>query len=186
MFITPLLQQKPLDELRAVSRYLDQQRNVQDRARLFAWLASRDFGAQLLQGRAPSTKPRSSRAVATNLHTYVSGELSYLIQSGAADRTPSEVATGEEPNGSDIKDAAALKQTWQAVLDDLRQQLDPAEYATWLEPSSLVALTPDQAIIGTPHIFARDTVQQRYQTELAVALSQTYGRPLDVQIVIGT
>ena len=43
--VEDVLIQKPLPELQAVSRYLNSQRNVQVRPRLFAWLASRDFGA---------------------------------------------------------------------------------------------------------------------------------------------
>ena len=56
------LQQKPLAELRAVSRYLDHQTNIQCRPGLFVWLARHDFGAQLLAGqhqRAARSCPRA-------------------------------------------------------------------------------------------------------------------------------
>lgn len=78
-FLAAMLFQKPLDELKAVSTYLNRQRHVEDRPKLFAWLVSRGFGAQLLSG-MHQRRRRQPSAQATDSQKYLSGELAYLIQ----------------------------------------------------------------------------------------------------------
>ncbi len=77
--LAPHLRQLDWAELHAIQRYLNQQRNVQDRPRLFAWLATHGFGAQLLQGTPQRDRRRRTRHATDDPLRYVSGPLGTLI-----------------------------------------------------------------------------------------------------------
>jgi hypothetical protein len=194
-YLAPLLQQTPIDELRAVSRYLDQQPNVRDRARLFASLVMRGFGALLLSGRAQRPAQPTQRggrppqtAQRPNDHLkYVSGALAPYIQSGTnqAESTPALSEAGPRPTEQVAPPSAPLTQTWQQALDSLRQALPASEIQTWFSDAALVDLDDTRAVIGVPNIFARDKLTNDYQAQIAQALHASYGRSVPVQIEIG-
>jgi hypothetical protein len=187
-FLAPTLYQKSIDELRAVSAYLNQQRNVEDRAKLFAWLVSRDFGAQLLSGKHQRRRQQRPMA-ATDGQKYLSGELAYLIQGAHVVQAEPTCTPPDDPAPSASAQAepldATLTQTWQQVLHCLRQALPAQEFLTWFSDAALVHLTPERAVVGVPNIFARDTLTQCYQAQIAQALHARCGRYVPVQIELG-
>lgn len=78
------------------------------------------------------------------------------------------------------------KQIWQAALGDLQLQLSRSEYDTWIKETTLVDLEDNQAIIGTPNIFAREKLEGRYVTPICNTLHTILGYPVQIQVVIGT
>ncbi|HEX6287897.1 MAG TPA: DnaA N-terminal domain-containing protein [Herpetosiphonaceae bacterium] len=187
-FLAPMLSQKSLDELRAVSTYLNHQRNVVDRPKLFAWLVSRDFGAQLLSGKHTRRRKQRPQPPADG-QTYLSGELAYLIQgwSAAQEDAPPDAQPVPAPSASQDGGAppSTLTETWQQVLDRLRQALPASEFVTWFQDAALVDLTTERAVVGVPNIFARETLTQCYQAQIAQALYASCGRAVPVQIELG-
>ena len=99
---------------------------------------------------------------------------------GAEDRR--QPATAPPP----ITPDSELMTRWQQALDQLRQQLERQAYETWIAPNQLLIVEDDLAILGTPNIFVRQEVEHHYTAELEAALSQSYGRPMTLQAVIGT
>jgi len=90
------LEHKQVEELQAVSRYLDKQRNLRCRPGLFVWLARQEFGAQLLRGRHSlehcNTQPRrtAERAVADAGHMKL-----HSLWQDVLDRLQPEVPTDD-------------------------------------------------------------------------------------------
>ncbi|HEY0739305.1 MAG TPA: DnaA N-terminal domain-containing protein [Herpetosiphonaceae bacterium] len=194
-YLAPQLQQHPIEELRAVSRYLDQQHNVRDRARLFAALAVGGFGALLLAGRAPQrptqAKHRSGRpappqgARADDYLKYVSGALAPYIQGGSA---PPESAAAPADPGPQVVQAeppSPITQTWQQVLDLVRPTVTEGEFRTWFAEAQLLQFDDGLAVVGVSNIFARDKLATCYQAQIAQALAAHCGRPVQVQIELG-
>lgn len=74
---------------------------------------------------------------------------------------------------------------WRSVLDRARQIIPSSEYLTWLEPTVLLDLTVDRAVVGTANIFAREHVDTEHRALLTDLLTAELGRPLQLDIVIG-
>lgn len=84
-------------------------------------------------------------------------------QAAPADAPPTSL-----PNDSAQQPSA--DPLWSRVLDQLRPQFPASEFATWLAPTALVQLDGGTAVIAVEHIFARDTLETRYQAALTTAL----------------
>jgi hypothetical protein len=194
-YVAPQIQHIPLDELRAVSRYLDQQHNVRDRARLFATLAVSGFGALLLSGQAQRPAPAAQKAgrppkagQRPDDHLkYLAGPLAPYIKGGPpqADPAPAVSEPGPSPTDHAAPPSATLAQTWQQALDTLRQALPAREFQTWFDQTALMDLDDARAIVGVPNTFARETLTRCYQAQIAQALHASCGRSVPVQIEIG-
>lgn len=78
------------------------------------------------------------------------------------------------------------RQIWQAALGDLQLQLPRTEFDTWIKETMLVDLEDNQAIVGTPNIFAREKLEGRYVAPIRDTLNTILGYPVQVQVVIGT
>ncbi len=78
------------------------------------------------------------------------------------------------------------RQIWQAALGDLQLQLPRTEFDTWIKETMLVDLEDNQAIVGTPNIFAREKLEGRYVAPIQDTLNTILGYPVQVQVVIGT
>ena len=191
-YLAPMLQQTPADELRAVSRYLDQQHNVRDRARLFASLAAGGFGALLLSGQAQRPPQKSRRPAAAAQRPddhlkYVSGALAPYIKGGPVQGDPAPALSDPGPSLTDQAQppSATLTQIWQQALEHLRLALPASEVATWFNDAALLDLDNERAVVGVPNIFARETLTRCYQAQIAQALHVSCGRSVPVHIVIG-
>ena len=192
-YLAPVLRQQPAAELTAISQYLDTQHNVRDRAKLFAALACRDCGAQLLAGRkqqAPQRRVKHPIPARSDDHLkYISGSLAPYIQGGGAPLAESVPATSgtsaqsglahTEPSGT------AEAHVWQQIHDHLRQALPASEFMTWFDQAVLLDLDSQRAVIGTPNTFVREYVEAHYQDCLVAAFQARYGPGVRVQVVIG-
>ena len=79
---------------------------------------------------------------------------------------------------------AMTAQIWHAVLARLRQQLPPPVCATWLQPTALLALSDELAVVGAPNVFVRDELDQRYREAIVTALVDELGRQVSLEFVI--
>ncbi len=173
--LAPLIQQKTVPELQAISGYLSRQPNVRHRPRLFAWLASRDFGAQLLHGRSCQAHTAAR----------VKGQVAVPPRSSSAPIHPPGAGTTLEPDPV-CATPTANQALWHAVLTTVQRDVAPVEFATWLEPTVLLEVDAEQqtVVIGTPNVFARDAVQQRYQALLTETLSAQVQQAYTIEVVI--
>ncbi len=174
-FLTPLIQQKPVPELQAISGYLSRQPNVRHRPRLFAWLASRDFGAQLLHGRSCHRR--------TDVR--VKGQAAVTPPSSSAPMPLSRAGTMLASN-SVCATPTGHQALWQVVLTTVQCDVTPVEFATWLEPTVLLDVDEERqtVVVGTPNVFARDAVQQRYQALLTATLAVQLQQAYTLEVVI--
>ena len=81
---------------------------------------------------------------------------------------------------------ADLTPKWQQALDLLKLQLPPDKYVTWIQSNNLLLVEKQVAIVGAPNVFVRQEVELHYSKQIAAVLSELYGRPLEVEVVIGT
>ncbi|MDP9314307.1 MAG: hypothetical protein M3R24_26075 [Chloroflexota bacterium] len=60
------------------------------------------------------------------------------------------------------------------------------EFATWLEPTVLLEVDAERqtVVVGTPNVFARDAVQQRYQALLTATLAVQLQQAYTLEVVI--
>lgn len=73
---------------------------------------------------------------------------------------------------------------WQIALDQLRQHLPYSEFETWIKETSLIQVAEQQAIVGTPNIFARDKLTEIYAPLIADTLHTLLGFPVQVAVVL--
>lgn len=96
---------------------------------------------------------------------------------------PARIAAPVAPTG--LKSTVDThEEVWRAVLRELEHQLPRHELETWFESTALLDLDDAQAIIGVPHIFARDQLAHSYQPLLQRSLRGVVGRPVEVCVVI--
>lgn len=89
------------------------------------------------------------------------------------------------PQGADPPTQAGRSDgLWARVLDQLRPQVPPGEFTTWLEPTALLDLDEQRAVIAVGHVFAHDTLQRQYAAVLSTALQAIVGQPVAIEIVI--
>lgn len=161
------LQEHPLAEVEQVVRYVARCRSTDDPRRpgLIVHLIRRGFGSRRRRRQHAPADP----------HTI-----------------PREAAPGAEgrrqpsPAPPPIAPDTEIMARWRQALDQLKQQLERQAYETWIAPNQLLVVEDDLAILGTPNIFVRQEVEHHYTAELEAALSQSYGRPMTLQAVIGT
>jgi hypothetical protein len=79
-----------------------------------------------------------------------------------------------------------LDQLWQHVLAQLAPTVDALAYQTWLATSRLLLLDDSVAVVGVPTVFARDEIDQTYAGQLQAGLRQQCGRPIVLQVIIGS
>ncbi len=185
--LAPRLQHLNWNELHAVQSYLNHQRNVRDRPRLFAWLATHRFGAQLLQGEQRRQRNRGAPPAASDHLRYVTGPLAPLIQGHA----PDDASPGQQPAPMPLRalpgppGAAPPPELWSAVLATLRETCPAPEWTTWLAPTALLELTDTTAVVGTPNVFVRDMVRDQYRALLEATVQACLGQVHSVEVVIG-
>ncbi|HEX6287915.1 MAG TPA: DnaA N-terminal domain-containing protein [Herpetosiphonaceae bacterium] len=93
-------------------------------------------------------------------------------------------AADQQPQAAGSKQAEQPQQVWHVALDSLRKHLPYSEFETWIRETSLVQLEDQQAIVGTPNIFARDKLQESYAPLIADTLHTLLGFPVQVAVVL--
>lgn len=187
---TPKLLLYPVEELHAVSAYLDTQRNVEDRPKLFAWLVLRDFGRKLLTGahearqtNGTPDKQRRSKAPlqADDPRRASSGSCRDLVHDWQEEERNGQPTTSTSENDHGHTENTQL---WQQVMDRLQTML-PGDALIWFAETEVLELTDERAVIGTPTCIERDTLRTAYQEAIREAFQLVTGQPRRVQIEIG-
>lgn len=187
---TPKLFQYPVEELQAVSTYLDTQRNIEDRPKLFAWLVLRDFGRKLRTGeheaapaRCTPDQQRRSKAKlrADDPMRYINGAARDLVQGWRAEDQTIPPATSTSDR--DLHHARNM-QLWQEVRERLQAML-PSDALSWFTETELLELTEGRVVIGTPTCIERDKLRAEYQEAIRQAFHLVTMQPLQVQIELG-
>jgi len=93
--------------------------------------------------------------------------------------------SGGDPLTPRVRNADLIPK-WQQALDLLKLQLPPDIYVTWIQSNTLLLVEDQVAVVGVPNIFVRQEVELHYSKQIAAVLSELYGRPLEVELVIGT
>lgn len=193
---------RPHDELRAVQQYLDDQHNVRDRPGLFVWLNERDFGAQLLEGRAHAASKRQStlappQAAARRrraprkqspLHTdrpdrdYQCGACGHISAYLGID-DPFCDACGVHPGDELGKNDGLLPDPalWTTILNQLR--VDHMHHQEWLA-TAMIAQYEEFVVLACPHKRVRDTIRMWYLDQINAIASEVLGRPVTVDLTV--
>ena len=79
-----------------------------------------------------------------------------------------------------------LDPVWQQALTVLQAQLAADSFTTWIQPSRLLLLEGETAVLGTPNVFVRDELAAHYRTLVEATVGQVLGRPITLELVIGT
>lgn len=138
------------------------QAEIKDRA---AWLA---WGIR--SGRMPHDHPKLPP-----------GHLLNQRSAASAQSPLSMTTTAHESIG---QPASAQPDIWQRALNQLQQQLPYGEFETWIKATSLIQVAEQQAIVGTPNIFARDKLAETYAPLIAETLHTLLGFPVQVAVVL--
>ena len=64
---------------------------------------------------------------------------------------------------------------WQAVLAQLRGQMSPATFDTWMRPTVGLDLSGDTLVIGVPSSYAEDWITQRLNGALTATIAAELG-----------
>jgi|GEM_PF-5881000 len=199
------LQHYAQEEAEACVRFALQQRNILDPAAFAVSLLRQNIGGQLLQ-RPARFVTRNRKDVPTTpltedtAHHYYFCAHGRLRGTGCIDCQP---APANMPIGSEQMDdagscnkmhASAITDThtstshlqlkWQRVKDTLRSLCSAGEYVTWLQPTVLLQLDNERAVIGTSNVFAREHIATHYADVIARALSMDGQQPRTIEVVI--
>jgi chromosomal replication initiation ATPase DnaA len=72
--------------------------------------------------------------------------------------------------------------TWEQVIAHLH--LNDEERRTWLDPTMLVRLDDQRAVVAVPSVFIRRAIEHRYRTDLEEALSALLHRSVRVEVLV--
>ena len=168
----------PLAQVDAVIRYVAQCRTRDDPRRpgLIVHLLRRGFAL-----RPHRRRPATSCAARARRHAGVDP----IATPGAA-AAAAGVSAHQGPGSATEPRDTTLGPLWQQADAHLAAQLDPEAFETWIAPSRLLAVEGDTAVLGTPNVFVRDMIATHYRPVVEGALRVVFGRPLVLELVIGT
>ncbi len=94
-------------------------------------------------------------------------------------------ARGQQVSDSTgIDDSIAAAQLWQAVLAELRGQLNRTAYDNYFAQTTLQAVDDEQATVSAPNAFTATTLQSRYASPVERAIQGITGQRLRVEFVV--
>jgi chromosomal replication initiator protein len=73
---------------------------------------------------------------------------------------------------------------WDRVQDRLREQIPVRSFETWIRPLNLLALENEEVVLGAPHAFLIDWVEEHFRGELETAFSIELGRSVRIALSI--
>ncbi|MBA3946787.1 MAG: hypothetical protein H0X37_19775, partial [Herpetosiphonaceae bacterium] len=131
--------------------------------------------------------PASLLHVAAATWTMISG-----LRTKAADRLntvpllpdPETPTVAVVPGNEPLSTSSSLQQTWQIIQAELAGRVSSSDWETWLKPNKLLELDGEIVVLGTPNIFVRQEVEQRYAGLVQQACEQTLGYPVQLLVVI--
>jgi chromosomal replication initiator protein len=94
-------------------------------------------------------------------------------------------ARGQQVSDSTgIDDSIAAAQLWQAVLAELRGQLNRTAWDNYFAQTTLQAVDEEQATVSAPNAFTATTLQSRYASPVERAIQSITGQRLRVEFVV--
>jgi hypothetical protein len=105
-------------------------------------------------------------------------DLEHECSSTCERSAPTSEEAANAPHDSEAEYAA----TWEHVIAHLH--LDGKERRTWLDPTTLVELDDQHAVVAVPNVFIERAIEHRYRTNLEVALGALLHRPMCLQVII--
>ena len=77
---------------------------------------------------------------------------------------------------------AEQKQAWEKVSSIMKENMIPYVYDTWIAPLRLQAVTEDAVVLCAESFVHRDTVKQRYYTNLYNMIERCFGQSYELKI----
>ena len=74
------------------------------------------------------------------------------------------------------------KQAWEKVVSVMQENLIPYVFQTWIAPLQIYSVTAESIILVAETFVQRDTVKQRYNTNLQNIVKRSFGRSYDIEI----
>ena len=99
--------------------------------------------------------------------------MAVVDQDGSADARPVQA-----------DDSIAAAQLWQAVLAEIRQELNRNAYENFFRHTALQMVDDDQAIVSAPNAFTATTLQSRYSSPVERAIHNLTGQRLRVEFIV--
>ena len=91
-------------------------------------------------------------------------------------------ATGDQPQLVD--DGLDPEDVWQKTLHELALQMPETTFETWVRDTSLIDYTDGEFVIGAPHAYARDWLQNRLRNKIKRILNQLTQRSVQVNFEV--
>jgi len=83
-----------------------------------------------------------------------------------------------QPQAAD--DALDPKDIWQKTLHELALQMPATTFETWVRDTSIIGYAEGEFVVGAPHAWARDWLQNRLRKKIKDILNQLTGRSVQV------
>ena len=77
--------------------------------------------------------------------------------------------------------ATGLAGVWRVTLDDLREQMVPANFSRWLARTRLVSRSAGEAVVGVPDQVSAEQLARRFDPLVRRALADACGEPVTVR-----
>ena len=74
------------------------------------------------------------------------------------------------------------KQAWDKVVSIMKENMIPYVFQTWIEPLQLHAVTAESIVLAVDTFVQRDTVKQRYYTNIFNMVKLSFGRSYEIEI----
>jgi chromosomal replication initiator protein len=87
------------------------------------------------------------------------------------------------PVHPDAAEASTAEGLWLKALPDLQARLSEGNFTAWFGRSKPVGVDGSTFILAVPSTFVREWIENRYMTELEVALSGAAGQPLSIVLL---
>jgi hypothetical protein len=99
--------------------------------------------------------------------------------SGGVGRRTRQPTTAQSAAGDAA--SAGLAHVWHATLDDLREQMVPANFSRWLARTQLISQSAGEAIVGVPDHVSAEQLARRFDPLVRRALADACGQAVTVR-----
>src|SRR5512146_3334817 len=74
---------------------------------------------------------------------------------------------------------------WGRILDHMKESVSDQVYETWLRPLRFVTLEGSLRLVGAPHQFFKQWIEDNFLTQIEDAVRKETGGDISVEIVVG-
>ncbi len=76
------------------------------------------------------------------------------------------------------------QRAWEAALGAIQVEVPKADFAAWFRDANFIEASDANLVIGVPTVFAKETVERKYEPLLARTLAKAAGRNVRVTVVV--